>query len=190
MTRTAIVCCLSLLTFGASANAQNKAAAPAAGGAPDMSKMGPMSRPVTKEKEDKKGIDELYKGMEAAWKSGDMNAAADLIDFPVIMLSDDSSGAAAHMEVNREQWLAMMKPMAEGMPKDVKMSSKRTVTLLSDTLAVVVSEDSMSGKMKGKWKSFGVVNFKDGKWKVKQMGEAGWGDMKPPSASAAANSRK
>src|SRR4051812_27376481 len=121
MTRTAFVCCLSLLTLGAGAHAQDKAAAPAPGGAPDMSKMGPMSRPVTKEKEDKKGIEEMFKAMEAAWKSGDMNAAADLVDFPVIMLSDDSSGAAAHMEVNREQWLAIMKPMAEGMPKDVKM---------------------------------------------------------------------
>jgi hypothetical protein len=192
MTRTALVCCLSLLTFGASAGAQDKAAAPPAGGAPDMTKMGPMSRPVTKEKEAKKAIEELFKSTEAAWKSGDMNAAADLIDFPVIMLSDDSAGVAQHMEVNREQWLALMKPMAEGMPKDgsIKMKSKRTVTLLSDTLGIVVSEDTMSGKMKGKWNSFNVVNYRDGKWKIKEMAEAGWGDIKAPSPSSATNTRK
>src|SRR4051794_38011637 len=189
MTKTALVCCLSLLALGASARAQDPAANPA-GGAPDMTKMGPMSRPVTKEKEDKKGIEDMLKANEAAWKSGDINALADLIDFPVIMLSDDATGAAAHMEVNREQWVAMMKPMAAGMPKDVKMSSKHNISLLSDTLGIVVSEESMSGKMKGKWKSFSVVNYKDGKWKIKEMAQAGWGDMKPPSPAGASNTRK
>jgi hypothetical protein len=170
--------------MGVSARAQDKAAPPA--GAPDMSKVGPMTRPVTKEKEDKKGVDELYKTMEEAWKKGDVNTLADLIDFPVIMLSDDSTGASQHFEATRDVWIAMMKPMAENMPKDAKITSKHTAHFLSDTLAVVVEETGMTmGKTKGKWKGFSVVNFKDGKWKVKEMSEAGWGDMKPPSAPSA-----
>jgi uncharacterized protein (TIGR02246 family) len=183
MTRTLCICGLSLL-FSAGARAQDKAAAPA--GMPDMSKMGPMSRPVTKEKEAKKGIDELYKTMEQAWKGGDLNGVVELIDFPVIMLSDDSTGTAKNFEASREQWTEMMKPMFANMPKDMKMSNKHTTHLLSDTLAVVVEDTSMAmGKVKGKWKGFSVVNYKDGKWKVKEMAEAGWGDMKPPSTASA-----
>jgi hypothetical protein len=145
-----------------------------------------MSRPVTKEKEAKKGIDELCKSMDEAWKKGDIMTIADGIDFPVIMMSDDSKGAAQHFEATREQFIAMMKPMVEGMPKDAKVTAKHTATLLSDTLGVVIEDTSMTmGKVKGKWKGFSVVNYKDGKWKIKQMSEAGWGDMKPPGAPSA-----
>ena len=49
-----------------------------AAGVPDMTKMGPMSRKVTKE--DKKGVDELYKAIEDGMKKGDVNAMADLVD--------------------------------------------------------------------------------------------------------------
>jgi hypothetical protein len=184
MMRTVWICCVSMLTLSAGALAQDKAAAPA--GAPDMSKAGPMTRPVTKEKENKKGVDELYKAMEEAWKKGDVMALADMVDFPVIMLSDDSTGASQHFEASRDVWIAMMKPMAENMPKDAKVTMKHTAHFLSDTLGVVVEETSMTmGKTKGKWKGFSVVNYKDGKWKLKEMSEAGWGDMKPPSAASA-----
>jgi hypothetical protein len=146
-----------------------------------MTKMGPLSRPVTKE--DKKGIDATYKAMLEAWKSGDVNAAAELVDFPVIMLSDDSTGAPKHFSATREQWVAMMKPMAENMPKDVKMSHKHSAHFLSDTLAVAIEENGMQhGKVKGKWKSLSVLTLRDGRWKFKEMAESGWGDMAPPQA--------
>jgi ketosteroid isomerase-like protein len=178
-----IGCCLSLLVLGGSALAQDTKTAPPSG-MPDMSKMGPMSRPVTKE--DKKGIDATYKAMEEAWKNKDVNALADLVDFPVIMLSDDSTGAAKSFNATREQWIGIMKPFMENAPKDMKMSHKHSPTFLSDTLAVSIEETKMDmGKQKGKWKSFSVLNLKDGKWKFKQMAEAGWGDMKPPSTAAA-----
>lgn len=183
MTRTTI-CSLIILGLAGAAAADDKAA-PAAG-MPDMSKVGPMSRKVTKE--DKKGIDELYKTMLAAWKGNDVNAIADLVDFPAIMLSDDSKGEVQHFNATREQWVTMMKPMVGNMPKDMKMKHKHTPHFLSDSLAVVVEETSMSmGKMKGSWKGFSVVTLKDGKWKFKEMSEAGWGDMKPPAAPSGAS---
>jgi hypothetical protein len=180
------LCLVGALLLAAPALAQDKPAAPgaappAAGGAMDMTKMGPMSRPVTKP--DKKGVEDLFKAMETAMKAGDVNAAADLVDFPVIMLSDDSTGAPQHFNATREQWVGMMGPMMGGM-KDVKFNSKRTPTFLSDTLAVVIEDISMSaGKTKGKWKSMSVVAQRDGKWKFKEMSEAGWGDMKPPATA-------
>ena len=181
---TKMICGIALVALGATARAADKAPAAAPAGMPDMSKMGPMSRPVTKE--DKKGIDALYKAFEDAMKAGDVNAAAALVDFPVIMLSDDSKGVAKSFNASREQWVGIFTPFATNKPKDLKMSGKHTPTFLSDTLAVSIEQNSMSaGKMKGKWNAMAVVTVVDGKWKFKQMAEAGWGDM-PAAAPAAA----
>jgi hypothetical protein len=185
--KTTSICSLIILGLSAGALADEKGAPPAgapAAGAMDMTKVGPMSRKVTKE--DKKGVDELYKTTEEAWKKGDLATLVDQIDFPVIMLSDDSKGQVQHFAATRDQWTAMMKPMLDNMPKekDMKMKMKHTAHFLSDDLAVVVEETSMTmGKIKGSWKGFSVVTLKDGKWKIKQMAEAGWGDMKPPPAA-------
>jgi hypothetical protein len=186
---TKMICGIAMVALAATAQAADKAPAPAASapaGMPDMSKMGPMSRPVTKE--DKKGIDALYKAFEDAMKAGDVNAAADLVDFPVIMLSDDSKGVAKSFNASRAQWVGIFTPFATNKPKDMKMSGKHTPTFLSDTLAVSIEQNSMSaGKMKGKWNAMAVVTVVDGKWKFKQMAEAGWGDMPSAPAAAAAN---
>jgi hypothetical protein len=70
------------------------------------------------------------------------------------------------------------------MPKDMKMASKHAPTFLSDTLAVSVEQNSMQmGKMKGKWAAMSVLTLVDGKWKFKEMAEAGWGDMPAPGAT-------
>jgi uncharacterized protein (TIGR02246 family) len=188
MRRITVACCLTLLALGAKANAQEKAPAATAGGAPDMSRMGPLSKQVTKEAENKKGVDALYTAMEAAWKKGDAEGVADLIDFPVIMMSDDSAGEIHHYSATREQWLTMMRPFFANMPKDVKATHKHAAHFLSDDMGVVVEDTSVSGgKMKGKFKSFAVVTLRDGQWKIKQMGQAGWGDMKPPPGTTTAS---
>jgi hypothetical protein len=56
-------------------------------------------------------------------------------------------------------------------------------TFLSDTLAVSIESNGMAmGKVKGKWNAMSVLTLVDGKWKFKQMAEAGWGDMPQPPA--------
>jgi hypothetical protein len=172
---------LIILGLSAVAVAEEKPAAAPPAGAPDMSKVGPLSRKVTKE--DKKGVDELYKSVEAAMKKQDVNAYADLVDFPVLMLTDDSKGQVQHSTMTREQFIDTMKGfMTAPMPKDMK--HKQTAHFLSDDLAVAIEETSGTfGKTKGKWKSMSVLTLKDGKWKFKQMAEAGWGDMKPPKTA-------
>jgi len=179
---TRLIVCLTTALLAAPSLAQEKSAAPS--GMPDMTKMGPMARPVTKP--DKKGIDEAFKAMDAAWKKADVEAAADVIDFPVIMLSDDSQGEVKHFTATREQWVGMMTPFMTNMPKDMKMSHKHTAHFLSDTLAVAVTEDRMTmGKTRGKWKGMAVLTKVDDKWKFKQFAEAGWGDMPPPPGAKA-----
>jgi hypothetical protein len=177
------VCSLIVLALAGTAAAEEKGAPPA--GAPDMTKMGPMSRKVTKE--DKKGIADFYKKTDEAWQKGDIATLAESCDFPVIMLSDDSKGEVKHFNATREQWTAMMEGLTKGMSKDMKVKHKETPYFLSDDLAVVIEETSMTmGKMKGSWKGFSVLTLKDGKWKFKQMAEAGWGDMKPPAGATTA----
>jgi hypothetical protein len=174
---------VGILALAAPALADDKPAG-APEGAPDMTKMGPLSRPVTKP--DKKGVDQLYKAMEEAWKKKDVEALAANVDFPVIMLSDDSKGETKFFTATREQWIGLMRPMVN-MPHDkMKMSHKHQVHFLSDTLAAAIEENGLTmGKTKGKWKAVSLLTLKDGKWKFKEMAEAGWGDMKPPETAAA-----
>ncbi len=144
--------------------------------APDMTKMGPTTRKVTKE--DKKGIDQLYTTNHQVMMKGDVNAAADLIDFPIHMATDDSKGAYSANDLTREQWVATMTPFMSNMPKDMKMSETHTPHFLSDTLAVVIEENTMTmGKVVSKWVSSSTLVNKGGKWMFKTMSEAGWGDM-------------
>jgi ketosteroid isomerase-like protein len=158
-------------------------AAPAAQG-PDMTKVGPMSRKVTKE--DKKGVSDAYKAWDEAWKKGDVNALADLVEFPLLMMSDNSKGEEKHFEATREQFVGMMQGMVN-MPKDLKMTDKHTPTFISDSLVVAIGNMTMTmGKVKGSWHGFDVLTLKDGKWKFRQICEAGWGDMVPNEHSMAA----
>jgi hypothetical protein len=172
---------LLILGFSTVTSAADKPATAPPAAAPDMTKVGPMSRKVTKE--DKKGVDELYKAVEDAMKKQDLNAFADLVDYPVIMLSDDSKGQVVFFPATREQFVDIMKPMMSApMPKDMK--HKHTANFLSDDLAVTIEDNSATmGKEKGKWKAMSVLTLKDGKWKFKQFAEAGWGDMKPPTTA-------
>jgi hypothetical protein len=171
------VCVFALGLATSAWAADDKAAAP--DGPPPM---GPMSRMVTKE--DKKGVDEMYKAMDAAWKARDINAAAALIDFPVFMATDNAKGEYMGGEWDKATWIAEMSKAMAGMPPDdagMKMTMKRTPHFLSDTLAVVVEETDMKmGKMKAKWKGYSVITKKGDKWMVKQMSEAGWGDVMAP----------
>src|SRR6185436_19905289 len=93
---------LSSLAFAAE---PAKAAAPAAAPAADAKPAGenPMAawKPKKVTKKDQKGIDELYKGVEEAWKKGDLAALEAVHDFPVFMLTDDSTGATKGMEASK-----------------------------------------------------------------------------------------
>jgi hypothetical protein len=147
--------------------------------------------PVVKtEKKDRAEIEELVKKMEAASSRGDLAAAEALNDFPILMVTDNAKGEASGEPWSREQWLQVMKPFyAKPMPAGATTPGKRTVVLLTDSLALVGSGWTM--KMGGK-KVTGtsglVLVRKGGAWKVKSMIEGGWGDMPMagmPAAEAA-----
>jgi hypothetical protein len=143
-------------------------------------------RKVTAEQKDKKEIAALFKAMHEAGKAGDLNAAAALVDFPVLMVTDDSKGEASAESWTKEHWMEVMAPFYKPMP-GMKMTDKPTIFLLTDSLASVDNQWTMTmGNKKTTGRSASLLVRKDGQWRIKSMAEGGWGDMmkeKPASAS-------
>ena len=133
---------------------------------------------VKNEAKDKQEIQALFRSMEAAARTGDLDAAAALVDFPVTMMTDDSKGEATGDAWTREQWTEVMKPFYGKPMKDMKVTHKPTIFLLSDSLASVddVCTMTQGGKTMTSRNSMFVIR-RDGKWRVKAMAEGGWGDM-------------
>lgn len=196
--KRSIVVCIAAVVFAGSAFAQGKSPAakeakpeaPAAQGNAmnmDMSKMGPGARKPTNEAQTKKEIEAVFKQMEDAEKSGNAEAMFAGIDFPVYMVTDDTKGVPEAKAFTREEYVAMMKPMMENMPKDMKMTHKRSIAVLSDSLANVVDDFTLTmGKQKVSGKNVMLLVKRDGQWKAKTMVEAGWGGMSPPQGAGGA----
>jgi ketosteroid isomerase-like protein len=155
----------------------------AAGSADPMAGWAP---PVVKnEKQDRKEIEALLKKMEAASSKGDIDAAAALIDFPVLMVTDNAKGEGGGEAWVREQWMQVMKPFyAKPMPPGSQTQGKVTIVLLTDSLALVGAGWTMTmGPKKVTGTSGLVLVRKGGEWKAKAMVEGGWGDMPMPGTA-------
>lgn len=152
----------------------------------DMTKMGPGARKITDEKKTKKELEAFFKASEEADKKHDMAAMLATIDFPVHMATDDLKGMPESKSYSKDEYVAMMTPMMDMMPKDITTSHKRTMTVLSDSLANVVDVWTMtSGKTKVNGTSAMLVVKVGADWKLKSMIEAGWGGMAAPAAPPA-----
>jgi len=133
---------------------------------------------VKNEAKDKQEITAVFKAMDAAGRTGDLDAAVALVDFPVMMMTDDSKGEAMGEPWTQEQWVKVMKPFYDKPMKDTKVTHKPTIFVISDSLASV--DDVCTMKMGGKTITTRNSTFlvrRDGKWRVKAMAEGGWGDM-------------
>jgi hypothetical protein len=188
MTR-ALIGLVSVLAAAPMAFADEAAApsaAPAAAGKPDMSKSGPWTRKPTNEKQTKKEIADFFKQGDEAEKKGDFDKSLAMVDFPVYMATDDSKGVPSTMTVDKDAYTAMMKPFWDNMPKDAKTTHKPTISVLSDSLANVVDDFTMTANgKKTAGRNQSILVKRDGQWKWKVMTEAGWGDMPPPAGANA-----
>jgi hypothetical protein len=195
MKRTILVCVTAVAISG-SAWAQNKEQKPAeqkpaatSGQAPtmDLTKMGPGARKPTNEKQTQKEILEFFKQQEELGKKGDMEAALASYDFPIYMATDDLKGVPEGKEYSREEYTAMMKPFYETMPKDLKVTHKPTISVLSDSLVSVIDDFTMTqGKQKITGRNTALLVKRDGQWKWKTLVEAGYGGMPAEGASGGA----
>lgn len=171
------MCLVPSLALGAEEPPAARTAGPAADPAADP--MGGWVPPKVKNAaKDKQEITALIKAMESAARTGDLDAAVALVDFPVMMMTDDSKGEAMGEPWSREEWLEVMKPFYEQPMKDMKITHKPSIFLVSDSLASVddVSTMKMGGKTITSRNSMFLIR-RDGKWRVKGMAEGGWGDM-------------
>lgn len=154
---------------------------PATGGAGmqmDMSKMGPWTRKPTDEGKTKKEIQAFLKEEDALMKKRDFEGMLSRIDFPIFMTTDDSKGMPKAETVDRQKYSEMMRPMFEQMPADHQVTHKPAITVLSDSLAVVHDDFTMTtGGKKYSGKSSCLLVKREGQWRWKSMVEAGWGDM-------------
>ncbi|MFZ5470489.1 MAG: hypothetical protein ACOZIN_13720 [Myxococcota bacterium] len=165
---------------------EKKPGVPQAGGMTDMSKMGPWTRKPSNEGKTKKEISEFLRQEEELMKKGDFEAMLSRIDFPVYMVTDNSKGVPMAKEHSREEYTTMMKPFYEDMPKDVKTTHKRDITVLSDSLVTYVDDFTVTmGKQKYSGRGQGLLVKRNGQWKWKSMVEAGWGDMAEPGVGGA-----
>jgi hypothetical protein len=144
----------------------------------DMSKMGPWTRKPTNEAQTRKEIQGFLKEEDALMKKKDLEGMLSRIDFPIFMATDDSKGVPKAMMFNRQQYEDTMRPFFENAPQDMQMQHRPTITILSDSLAVVADDFTMTveGK-KRSGKNFSLLVKKDGQWKWKSVVEPGWGDM-------------
>jgi hypothetical protein len=156
-------------------------------GAPDMTKMGPWTRKSKNEKQVKKEILDLFKQEDELAKKADFEGHLALIDFPVFMTTDDANGVPEADTWNKERYTAQMKPFWENMPKEMKVTHKPTIVVLSDSLATVTDDFTMTmGKQKLSGRNAGLLVKRDGKWMRKSFVEAGWGGMKTPETAPTA----
>jgi hypothetical protein len=154
--------------------AEEKGAAPQ-GGDPMAGWVPPKVKNAAKDQQE---IHALFKEMDAAGRKGDLDAAAALVDFPVLMATDDSKGAGKAEAWDREKWTVVMKPFYAKPMKDMKVTHKPTIFLLSDSLASVDDVATMThGGKSITSRSSTLLVRKDGQWRVKAMAEGGWGDM-------------
>ncbi len=162
---------VSLVLSSSLALAAEEKAAPAdpmAGWAP---------KKVMKEAQDRKEIAAFIRAMDDAGKKGDLAAAAALVDFPVLMVTDDKDGQASAVPWSREQWTQVMEPFYK-QPMQGKVTHKPTIFLASDSLAALDDVTTMTmGKKSMTSRNTTILVRKDGKWRVRVMMEGGWGDM-------------
>lgn len=132
---------------------------------------------IAHEQQDRKEIQALMQRFDEAGTKGDIELALSQLDFPVLMVTDDAKGQAVADAWTREQWKERMAPAFSRPMKDAKITHKYTVFLLSDALANVTDEWSMTaaGKKRSA-RAASIVVRRDGKWLVKSMMEPGWGD--------------
>jgi uncharacterized protein (TIGR02246 family) len=176
---------LSLVLSSSIALADEKTAAadPMAGWTP---------KKVMKEAQDRKEIAALIRAMDEAGRKGDLAAAAALMDFPVLMVTDDSKGQGSAAQWSREQWTQVMEPFYKK-PMTEKLTHKPVIFLASDSLATLNDTVTVTmGKKSMTSRNAMVLVRKDGKWLVKSMMEGGWGDMmsQPQEATAEGDAKK
>jgi hypothetical protein len=176
-----IAVCLVSLVLTSPVWAQEQESPPATGGSGtsmDMSKMGPWTRKPTQESKTKKEVETFLNEEDAIMKRRDFQSTITRSDFPIFMATDDSKGVPKAEEYDQQKYTEMMKSSMEQGPEVKDVKHKRTITVLSDSLATFTDEYTMTvGGVKRSGRNAGLLVKQGDAWKWKGFFEAGWGDQ-------------
>ena len=136
---------------------------------------GPLSRTVTHE--DRQGIEALFTAAARVWRQEDMQELMTLYDLPIYVGTDNAAGVYHAAECDAERLRAILTATMQAERKDVSRTERRTPHFLSDSIAMVIVETSMSrnGDALGSCTSAILVIKKGGHWRFKGGVEAGHG---------------
>lgn len=127
-------------------------------------------------REDRRGLTRLAKEVEHAWEDRHLDDASALMDFPMLMVTDDGKGQTLAEPWTRERWLRVMGDLVNQLPADAKLSTtRRTFTFVTDVLATIHEEKQLvSGKKKTRWRTTYVCALKGDRWRITSMIEGGF----------------
>src|SRR5262249_22387966 len=137
---------------------------------------GPLSRKVTHE--DRQGIEALFNAAADAWRKEDTEALMTLYDLPIYLGTDDATGAYQAAECGGERLRTILTALMRAERKDVSRAERRTPHFLSNSMAMVLVETSVThnGDALGSYTSAILVIKKDGLWRFKSGVQAGHGE--------------
>ena len=154
-------------------------ATPAAerGGAEAGALPGWAPRVPEREEQDRREVEALLAALEQADAAGSAEAVAALLEFPLLMVTDDRRGVAVATTWSRQRWIEAMGPISGPLP-GVEVRHRASIFVLSDALAVVCDDQTVTrrGRSLPGRAALVVVRTSAG-WRVKAILEAGWGEM-------------
>jgi len=119
----------------------------------------------------------LFNAAADAWRKEDVQALMTLYDLPIYAGTDNAAGAYQAAHCDGEQLRAILTAMMRAERKDVSRAERRTPHFLSDSIAMVLVETSVTrnGDALGSYTSAILVIKKDGLWRFKSGVQAGHG---------------
>ena len=114
----------------------------------------------------------LFQGLEYAYRSSDLAAAAALIDFPLVVMTTGPDGRALDVSLGPEEWLEAVESLFNGQPGE-RMRRALPAVLVTDSLAWVVDDGTTIARPRsteGDQRPVVVIQ-KHGKWLIKAIVE-------------------
>lgn len=122
-------------------------------------------------------IQEWFAAYDAHSAKREVERMADLVVFPLNLVSDDSAGNGASAQWDRAQFIETIGQVMGGGSDDITFESTRTPVFLSPAMVVVFTDSTMT--MDGQTQQLRYADIlirRDGKWAFQTMLQGGWGD--------------
>lgn len=125
---------------------------------------------------DTRGLDALAREMEHAWQERHLDDAAAVMDFPIVMVTDDGKGLTTSESWTRERWLRVTGDFINALDPAAKLTTRqRTYHFVTDRLATIQEERRWASASRTiRWRTVYVCVLKESGWRVTSIIEGGW----------------